>query len=264
MKGTVYVKSVKSAIALIISADIMSKNWKIALLSALGIMGTLAVLLLVPRIPQDPTYHNFADIRGFWGISNAMNVLSSILLALVGIRGLNSCWKNGRTAFRGLKAAFFTAVTLTGFGSSIYHWLPNNNTLFWDRAPMAVMFMTLCLIIMADRISSKVALKLYLPMASLGVLSVVYWWMSELCGKGDLRLYGIVAFLPLALIPVTITLLPSGTIENKNIWAAIGWYALAKLLEAFDKPLYDWTGVVSGHTLKHVCAAVAIYFLFRK
>ncbi len=242
----------------------MSRNSKIALLSATGILGALSVLLWVPRIPQDPAYHRFADMRSFWGIPNAMNVLSSIALVLVGIRGLNSCRKNGGIACRGLKTAFFVAVTLTGFGSSTYHWLPNNNTLFWDRAPMAVMFMALCLIIMADRISPRIALKLFWPMASLGVLSVVYWWMSELRGEGDLRLYGIVAFLPLALIPMTITLLPSGTLENRNIWAAIGWYALAKLLEAFDKSLYDWTGFVSGHTLKHVCAAVAIYCLFRK
>jgi len=242
----------------------MSKSSKMALLSALGILGTLSVLLWVPRIPQDPAYHHFADTRGFWGIPNAMNILSSIPLVLVGIWGLNSCRKNSGIANRGLKTAFFMSVTLTGFGSSTYHWLPDNNTLFWDRAPMAVMFMALCLIIMADRISPRITLRLFWPMASLGVLSVMYWWMSELRGEGDLRLYGIVAFLPLALIPITITLLPSGTIENRNIWAAIGWYALAKLLEAFDKSIYDWTGLVSGHTLKHVCAAVAVYYLFCK
>jgi len=242
----------------------MSKNWKIALLLTLGILGTLYVLLWLPRIPQNPTYHHFADTRGFWGIPNAMNVLSSILLVLVGILGMNSCWGSNRADFRGLKGAFFTAVTLTGFGSMTYHWLPNNNTLVWDRVPMAVMFITLCLIIMADRIGPKAAGKLFWPMNSIGVLSVVYWWISELRGEGDLRLYGLISFLPLALIPVTITVLPSGTIKNRNIWAAICLYALAKLLEILDKPLYDWSGVVSGHTLKHAFAAVAIYCLLRK
>jgi hypothetical protein len=242
----------------------MSKNGKIALLSALGLLGTLSVLLWVPRIPQDPAYHHFADLRAFWGIPNAMNVLSNIFLVLVGILGMNSCWRKSRTHFRKLKGVFFTAVTLTGFGSMTYHWLPSNDTLVWDRAPMAVMFMTLCLIIMADRISYSLASKLLWPMAAMGVLSVVYWWMSELRGEGDLRLYGIVAFLPLALIPVTIALLPNGTIKNGSIWLAICWYALAKLFELLDKPIYDWTGIVSGHTLKHVCAAVAIYCLFRK
>jgi len=193
-----------------------------------------------------------------------MNVLSSILLVLVGVLGMNSCWRNNGIGLRKLRAAFFTAVMLTGFGSMIYHWLPNNNTLVWDRLPMSVMFMTLSLIIVADRISSKAAGKLFLPMNLIGVSSVVYWRISELGGGGDLRFYVLVSFLPLALIPVTIILLPSGTIKNRNIWAAICWYAFAKAMELLDKPLYDWTGVLSGHTLKHVCAAVAIYYLLPK
>lgn len=242
----------------------MSKNRKIILLSALGILGILSVLLGVPRIPQDPGYHQFADFRGFGGIPNAMNVLSSILLVIVGIWGMRFCWRDGRANLGRLKAVFFTAVALTGFGSTIYHWLPNNNTLVWDRIPMAAMFVTLCLIITADRISLKVAPKLLWPMVTMGVLSVVYWWMSESHGEGDLRFYGIVTLLPLALIPVTITLLPSGTIKNRNIWIAIALYALAKLFEALDMQLFDWTGVISGHTLKHVCAAAAIYHLFRE
>ena len=242
----------------------MSKNWKMALLSALGIFGALSVFLWLPRIPQNPAYHHFADIRGFWGIPNAMNVLSSFLLVLVGLWGMNSCWRNSRTDLGKLKTVFFTAVTLTGFGSMTYHWLPKNDTLVWDRMPMAVMFMTFFLIIVADRISSKVAEKLLWPMAAVGVTSVVYWRMGELRGEGDLRLYGIVAFLPLVLIPVAITLLPYGTIKNGNIWTAIFWYAFAKLFELLDKPIYDGTAIVSGHTLKHACAAVAIYCLFRK
>jgi hypothetical protein len=34
----------------------------------------------------------------------------------------------------------FSGILLTGFGSSYYHWNPNDDTLFWDRLPM-----TLCL-----------------------------------------------------------------------------------------------------------------------
>jgi hypothetical protein len=242
----------------------VSKNRKIAFLAILGISGALFALFGLPRIPQNPAYHHFADMRRFWGIPNAMNVLSNALLVLVGVLGMNLCRRNKRTDFRGLKAAFFTAVTLTGFGSMIYHWLPNNNTLFWDRLPMAVMFTTFCLIIIVDRISSKVAWKLFWPMNLVAVLSVFYWWIGELRGEGDLRLYGLIVFLPLLLIPVTITLLPSGTIRNRNIWIAICLYALAKLLEILDRPVYEWSGVVSGHTLKHVCAAASIYCLIPK
>jgi hypothetical protein len=36
----------------------------------------------------------------------------------------------------------------------------------------------------------------------------------------------------------------------------IGWYALAKLLESFDRQILDLTGVIGGHPLKHVAAAI--------
>ncbi|KAK6945607.1 hypothetical protein RJ641_013151 [Dillenia turbinata] len=45
------------------------------------------------------------------------------------------------------------------------------------------------------------------------------------------------------------------------LWAA-GFYLLAKVEEALDKPIYSWTyDIVSGHTLKHLCAAMVPVFL---
>lgn len=45
------------------------------------------------------------------------------------------------------------------------------------------------------------------------------------------------------------------------IWAA-GFYVLAKVEEAADKPIYRWTlQIVSGHTLGHLCAAMVPLFL---
>jgi hypothetical protein len=44
------------------------------------------------------------------------------------------------------------------------------------------------------------------------------------------------------------------------IWVVI-WYGLAKALEAEDRPIYAGLGM-SGHTLKHLAAAVATgYFV---
>lgn len=41
-----------------------------------------------------------------------------------------------------------------------------------------------------------------------------------------------------------------------------GFYLLAKIEEAADKPIYNLTHhVVSGHTLKHLCAAMVPVFL---
>jgi hypothetical protein len=43
----------------------------------------------------------------------------------------------------------------------------------------------------------------------------------------------------------------------------VGFYALAKTLELLDKPILDFGHVVSGHTLKHLSAAAAGYWILR-
>jgi hypothetical protein len=42
----------------------------------------------------------------------------------------------------------------------------------------------------------------------------------------------------------------------------MGWYALAKVFEAFDLQVFMLThGEVSGHTIKHVLCGLSIYWL---
>ena len=39
------------------------------------------------------------------------------------------------------------------------------------------------------------------------------------------------------------------------------WYVVAKVLEALDARIFDLGGIVSGHTLKHLAAAVSTGYL---
>ena len=43
----------------------------------------------------------------------------------------------------------------------------------------------------------------------------------------------------------------------------MGFYVLAKAFEALDRQIFQLGHLVSGHTLKHLAAALGIYFLFR-
>ena len=242
----------------------MTKDRKVYVLLLLAVLVGLSVILGFPRISQDPSYHDFADTQGFWGIPNVMNVLSNIFLVFVGTWGLNSCRIDRGGHLNGFKAAFAAAAILTGFGSMIYHWLPGNNSLVWDRLPMALMFMILCLIIIADRISMTAARRLFWPFVLAGIFSVLHWWITELRGEGDLRFYALVQFLPMALLPVAILLFPAGDIENRNLWYGLGWYIMAKIFEYFDTPVFEMTTLISGHAMKHVCAAIAVYYLLKK
>lgn len=221
------------------------------------------VTLEMPRIPQDPAYHNFADKRIWLGIPHTLNVLSNLPLMAAGIFGLSLVRRNRRGEFSWMQAVLFGALALTGCGSIYYHWHPTNGTLVLDRLPMAAMFMSFFAIMIADRIGSRAGQCLFWPLVGMGILSVFHWGWSEIHGTGDLRGYLLVQFLPMMLLPVMVTVFPPRFTHNRNIWPVMYWYALAKVFELYDTRVFDWTGFVSGHTLKHLCASVAAWFLVR-
>jgi len=61
----------------------MTKDRKVYLLLLLAALVGLSVILGFPRISQDPSYHDFADTQGFWGIPNVMNVLSNFFVLII-------------------------------------------------------------------------------------------------------------------------------------------------------------------------------------
>ena len=91
-----------------------------------------------------------------------------------------------------------------------------------------------------------------------GVASVGYWYWSELQGQGDLRAYGVVQFLPMLLIPLMLIICIVKRLSTPWLWGTLGTYAMAKVAEQFDKVIYDTTGIVSGHSIKHVLGSLAI------
>jgi len=222
--------------------------------------------LLVGPIPQDPAYHLFADLRGCRGIPNFGNVASNIGFSLVGVIGLWLLLGQGPGRQIGALedmlpyVAFLIAIALIGAGSAYYHWQPNNQTLFWDRLPMTVGFMALTAAIVADRIHRKAGIRIMLPvLVAVGIASLFYWSVTEAAGRGDLRFYGLVQFLPMILIPLVCWLFPKARYTNgRYVAGMILCYALAKIFELADFQIFDLTGgLVSGHTLKHLVAAVA-------
>jgi hypothetical protein len=147
-------------------------------------------------------------------------------------------------------------VTLVGIGSGYYHWQPSNQTLVWDRLPMTLAFMALFAIVLGEHIALILTRRLLLVLLVLGVLSVVYWRITEQAGHGDLRAYILVQFLPILLIPLILLLYPRP--GDGALWLALAAYVIAKLLEQFDVTVYAHLGVISGHSLKHVAAAAGM------
>ena len=104
-----------------------------------------------------------------------------------------------------------------------------------------------------------------MPLLLLGTISVIYWHYSELKGNGDLRLYAFIQFFPMLIIPL-IFLLFKNLENNKGLYLlvwVIGWYIIAKLFEIFDSSIYTYTNVLSGHSLKHIAAAIATFYMVK-
>jgi hypothetical protein len=224
------------------------------LLILLGLMAvTLAGLLLVPPVPQDQSYHQFADQRALLAIPHFWNVVSNLPFIAIGAVGL---WRFHRDP---ATVVLFSGILLTGFGSAYYHWAPSDDTLLWDRLPITLGFMGLFAVAIEERIDARAGAVLLWPLVALGVLSLLVWRWTD-----DLRLYAWVQFFPcLALLAMLLLCLPKFT--GTWYWlVALALYALAKAAEHYDRAIYAAGGTtLSGHTIKHLLAAGACYAILR-
>ncbi|CAL5437416.1 unnamed protein product [Camellia sinensis] len=179
----------------------------------------------------------------FKRIPNTLNVVSNFPFLVIGIVGVILCFHGNyfRLRLQGEVwgwTCFFIGVAAVGIGPSYYHVKPNDATLVWDCLPQ----------------KGTVSI---LPLLLAGVISMLYWRLFD-----DLHPYALVQFVPCIVIPIMAILLPPMyTHSTFWLWAA-GFYLLAKVEEAADKPIYKCTHhIVSWHTLKYLCAAMVPVFL---
>ncbi len=221
-------------------------------------IGMIAVLCKMPPVSQDVHYHQFADDKTIFGIPNFMNVLSNLPFLLVGVWGIIKVRALSKVSFpKGALLFFFGGVFLTGIGSAYYHLHPDNHTLLWDRLPMTVTFMALLSAMVSFHMEEWSGKMMLIPALLIGIGSVLYWYTTELRGEGDLRPYIFVQFYPMLFIPLIVFLFPVKGTALRLLLPMIGFYALAKYFEYSDHALYAFGNVLSGHTLKHLFAAMA-------
>jgi ceramidase len=230
------------------------RGWSLGAVTAAGI----AAAFWFAPIPQDPAYHEFADRRTLFGIPNFCNVLSNLPFVLVGAFGLSKLSRLQASSPRSAYLVFCIGVVLVGLGSAYYHYSPSTQSLVWDRLPIAVVFMALFSMVVRDRISEQFGNAMLWPLILAGIASVWYWYWSELLGRGDLRAYGVIQFLPMLLMPLMLILCTGKGLSAPWLWGMLGTYAFAKVAEHYDKVIYDTTAIVSGHSVKHVLASLAV------
>jgi hypothetical protein len=234
-----------------------ARGWRVGLLGAVALAAALVAAFL-PPIHQDLAYHDFADRRAVLDVPYGLNVLSNAGFLLAG------AWAFGRVARAALPRwervagfIFAAGLVLTGLGSAWYHAAPGNATLVWDRLPLSALFPTVFAVVIGDRVSPGAGRALLAPLA-LGAVASVLWWQRT----DDLRAYAVAQFLPMLLIPLMLALLP-GRRPAWPLLAGVIIYAAGKLAEISDGAILGLGGLVSGHTLKHLLAALAATLIVR-
>lgn len=228
--------------------------------------GALAAIAIGgPHVTQGADPHAFADQRTLWGLAHAVDVLTNLPFAVAGGIGL---WAVCRWLARGhndhrqaqsvtgaMAVLFFAGLLLTAAGSALYHWQPHGITLLADRAGMLVAFAGALGLAVASRIGTRAAWVTAAVVLGAGWLALRTWGLSgQLLPWGVLQGGGMLLMVWLATRPVLARRLPV------SLAALIGWYALAKLLEVGDHAIWQASGgIVSGHSLKHVAAALAAW-----
>lgn len=226
-----------------LSKDETSVGWFLSVHFPISAYGFLK---FVSTVPQDPTYHQFADRRCMCGIPNTSDVCSNLGFLVAGIVGFTMSTPSLDLPWMW----FFVGSMAVCIGSMYYHWNPTNATLVWDRLPMTVCFMALFSIILGEHIGGSEWM--LWPLLMLGIASVFYWQFTD-----DLRPYILVQFYPLLVIPF---LLHRSEFSKGHLVAGLIWYALAKIAEYLDHSIWTWTNHrVSGHTIKHLLASCTVW-----
>jgi len=211
-------------------------------------------------IPQRQTYHDFADQRTWFEISNSLDVLTNIPFCLVGLLGIAVLQHNRQfesPVFR-MYLTFFVSVFLTGLGSAYYHLYPSDSTLVWDRLPLSIAVMSFLSLVFAERVNLELGQKLFHWLVVAGVCSVVYWvWL------GDLRLYILVQFGSILVMPFILWRYKGS--NSGVLWTALNFYVAAKIFEYMDEQIYQYsTELISGHSLKHIAASLSTFMVVVK
>jgi hypothetical protein len=231
------------------------------------LLAVSVVAVLVPPIHQPLSYHNFADQRAWLGIPNFGDVSSNIPFALVGLGGLVILLKPGAARFnqageRWPYLVMSVGLILTAFGSGYYHLAPDNARLVWDRIPIMIVFLAVVTAVIVERVGIRAGLALFPILEIVGIASVLTWRSGELRGQGDLRFYAAVQVSAILVLLLAL-LLPARYTRGSDFAVVVGFYVLAKIFETFDRQIFSFLRVISGHTLKHLAAAAAGYWIVR-
>ncbi len=222
---------------------------------------TVFVLWMIrDRLHFDPAAYSahLADNNSHFGIPNIWTVITTSGYAYLGAYGLIRR-SQFPESYRTLGTIFAFAILGTGFGSSYFHYNPNPSTLFWDQLPMSIGFASFAGMVIADRVCVKTGRILGYLLTVVGPWSVwnIYF------GNGETFYYICLQFGTLLFALLVIALTRAAKMKTSLIFFGLIAYVVAKVLETYDGPIFDALGFISGHSLKHIAATIALWAIFK-
>jgi hypothetical protein len=226
------------------------------------LLGALAVLALAsifaPALPAG-SWHipHFVDTRAWLGVPNAGDVLSNLAFLAMGV------WGSERLRARHDAPVgaswFFVGLILTCLGSGFYHLDPDMpQRLIADRLGMAVAFAGFLGIATSERVSVRAGEAVLVLMMVAGLLAA---WVA----RENLTPWAVVQYGGMTLAVGLAFTTPRAGALGVPLGSVIVFYVLAKLFELGDVTIFEATRhMVSGHTLKHLAAALAAWPVISK
>jgi hypothetical protein len=224
----------------------------------IGALFALALTaLLAPALPA-AAWHipHFVDGRPWLGVPNAGDVLSNLAFLAMGVWGTERL--RARNDAPVGASWFFVGLILTCLGSGFYHLDPDvPQRLVADRLGMAVAFAGFLGIAASERVSLRAGEAVVVLMMIAGLVAA---WVA----RENLTPWGVVQFGGMALAVGLALIPPRPGALGVPLGGVIFFYVLAKLFELGDVTIFEATGhIVSGHTLKHLAAALAAWPVIR-
>jgi hypothetical protein len=221
----------------------------------------IIMALFYGPISQPQEYHDFADDREILGVPNALDVMSNLAIIYPGVVGLAFIHESRNRSQVSedeisIQITLFSGMILTFAGSVWFHLDPTDSTMLWDRLGMSVVIGSCISLLIHDMWDRNLAAKIHLPIIIASIVSVLWWPVFD-----DLRVYFIVKHHPFILFPIF--LLCGRRIYDKvsGYYWGLSMFLLATIFEFADQQIFEITGIISGHTLKHIAAGIGLWFL---
>jgi hypothetical protein len=199
------------------------------------------------------TDSGYADSRSWLGIPNFLNVASNIGFLAIGLAGLVLCARPRRPWPSASWRTFYLGLVLTCLGSAWFHLAPSDARIVWDRLGMVVAFTGLLAALLEQSVGG-LERRVLAPALLAGIASVLWWRAS-----GDLRPYAWVQAAPLACSGLAVLCNWVAAPLRRALALSFVLYVVAKITELYDARIFAFTdSLVSGHTLKHLLAALSV------